>query len=117
MDFSGAVDLGRKKNTSVVEETNIGLYVWEMPDGAWVADEEGHWMYIQGRKGDIRLIGKLTEAARSYGITEGRPVFLPGLRPISDEEYEEQRQRLRMGLVPDTKDYYSQLDDVKHGKQ
>lgn len=116
MDFSGAVDLGNKKNTSVVEETNIGIYVWEMSDGSWVADEDGNFMLIRGRRGDVMLIGKITDAARSYGITEGRPVFLAGHRPVSEEEYQEQRARLHMGLVPDTKDYHSQLDDLKNAE-
>lgn len=116
MDFSGAVDLGKKNRTSVVEETDIGVYVWEMPDGSWVADEEGNWMLIQAKKGDLKRIAQLRDAAVSYGINEGRAVFLAGHRPISQEEYEEQRARLALGLVPDPEDAYSQMDDLRNAK-
>ncbi len=106
----------RTPKIRTVEETNIGMYVWEMPDGRWVGDDEGHFMYIRGRRGDLAMIGKLADAARSYGITEGRAVFLSGHRPVSDEEYEEQRQRMMFGLNPDPKDYYAQLDELKYGR-
>lgn len=73
-------------------------------------------MHIVSMRGDQKRIAQLRDAAKSFGITTGRPVFLEGNRPVSDEEYEEQRQRLLFGLVPDTKDNFSQLDDLKHGR-
>lgn len=116
MDFSGAVDLGKKSRTSVVEETNIGIYVWEMPDGSWVADDEGNWMNIPSKKGDLRRINMLKEAANSYGIYEGRPVFLSGHYRVSEDEYQEQRQRLQEGLIPDKNDIFALRDDDRNGK-
>lgn len=116
MDFSGAVDLEKKNRTSVVEETNIGIYVWEMPDGRWVGDEDGNFMLIRAKKGDLKRISQIKDAAKSYGITEGRPVFLAGHRPVSEEEYQEQRARLHLGLVPDPEDVYSQIDDLRNAK-
>lgn len=99
-----------------VEETDIGLYVWEMPDGRWVGDDEGHFMNIPAKKGDIRRIEQLRDAAKGYGVTEGRPVFLSGKRRVSDEQYEEQRQRLLFGLTPDPEDNFAQLDELKYGR-
>lgn len=99
-----------------VEETDIGLYLWEMPDGRWVADEDGNWMNISARRGDLKRIAELQAVAKSYGITEGRAVFLSGHRRVTEEEYEEQRQRLMFGLVPDPEDNYSQLDELKYGR-
>lgn len=116
MDFSNAVDLGKKERLRAVEETNIGVYVWELPDGRWVGDEDGNWMLIQAKKGDLKRIAQLQDAARSYGVEEGRPVFLSGHRPVDDETYEEQRQRMMLGLVPDKEDNFSQLDDLKYGR-
>lgn len=99
-----------------VSETNIGVYLWEMPDGSLVSDDEGRRMYIQAKRGDLKRIAAITDAARSYGIVEGRPLFVEQVRPVSDEEFEEQRQRMLFGLVPDVQDSYSQLDDLRHGK-
>lgn len=117
MDTKNSVDLGKKKSSvRTVNEAEYGVYVWEMPDGRWVGDDEGNWMLISGVKGDRVAMKKLEEAAKSYGITEGAPVFLSGHRRVSDEEYEEQRQRMLLGLVPDTKDAYSQLDEIRYGR-
>lgn len=116
MDFSGAVDLGKKTRTSVVEETDIGLYVWEMPDGSIVTDEEGNIMNIPGKKGDPKRMRMLADAAKAHGIEEGAPLFYPGHRRITEEEYWQQRDRLQMGLVPDPEDAYSQLDEIRNAK-
>lgn len=100
-----------------VEETEFGIYVWEMPDGAWVAaDNDGHFMMITAKRGDRKRIAQLRDAAKSFGVTEGKPVFLSGKRPVTDEEYEEQRQRMLFGLTPDPEDSFSQLDELKYGR-
>lgn len=101
---------------NTVEETDIGLYVWEMPDGRWVGDDEGNFMNIKAKKGDIRRISQLADAARAHGINEGRAVFLSGKRRVTDEQYEEQRQRLMFGLTPDPEDNFAQLDELKYGR-
>lgn len=116
MDFSGAVDLGKKTRTSVVEETNIGIYVWEMPDGSIVQDEDGNIMNIPGKKGDRKRMLMLEAAAKAHGIYEGAPLFYPGHRRITEEEYQQQRERLQLGLVPDPEDAYSQLDEIRNAK-
>lgn len=90
--------------SKLVEEVPYGIYVWEMPDGRWVGDDSGHYMNIFSLKGDRKKIQMLRDAARSYGITEGKPVFLSGQRPVTDEEYEEQLMRMKWGLVPDPQD-------------
>lgn len=100
----------------VVEETNIGVYVWEMPDGKWVGDDDGHFMHIVAKKGDQRRIDEIRAAARGFGVTEGEPVFLSGHRPVSDEEYEEQVERLNEGLVPDKYDLPSMIERYKRGR-
>jgi len=103
-------------NIRTIEETDIGIYVWEMPDGRWVGDGEGNWMNIRARKGDRKRIAAMVDAAKAHGITEGRAVFVSGVRPVTDDEYEEQRQRMLFGLTPDPQDSYAQLDELKYGR-
>lgn len=113
MDFSQAVDLSPKPNIRSVEETNLGIYVWEMPDGSYVGDGEGHFMMIPARKGDLGRIAKLRDAAKYYGVEEGRPVFLSNRRPVTDEEYEQQKARLELGLDPDPMSLRNQVAVLK----
>lgn len=100
----------KKNKLKEVAETKYGVYVWQMPDGKWVGDDEGHYMLIPSVYGDPIKIKMLTEAARSYGVIEGAPKFLPGRRKVSDEEYAEQEARLKAGLTPDPWDIGEGLD-------
>ena len=72
-----------------VKESRFGLYVWMMPDGQIVANEDLDWLNIPSVEGDVEKIRKLRDAVRYYGIAEGQPVFLPGRRRVTDEELEE----------------------------
>jgi len=103
-------------NIRTIEETDIGIYVWEMPDGRWVGDGEGNWMNIRAKKGDFKRIAAMADAAKAHGVTEGRAVFVSGVRPVTDDEYEEQRQRMLFGLTPDPHDSYAQIDELKYGR-
>jgi hypothetical protein len=56
-------------------------------------------------KGDISQITKLKEAAIYYGDSgDGKAVFVPGLTRITDEEYTEQVDRMKNGLIPSMND-------------
>lgn len=101
----------------IVEETDYGLYLWEMPDGSIVADDEKNFLNIPGRRGDMQKIKILTETVRSYGIHEGKAVFLSGHRRVTDEEYEYQKQRLEWGLIPDEMDYGAARDELMNYKK
>ena len=76
-----------------VEEVPYGTYVWQMPDGKIVADENGNYMCIFATKGSVSKINALREMAKSYGLEDGKPMWISGARPVSDEEYAEQKQR------------------------
>lgn len=99
-----------------VDDIPYGIYVWRMPDGRYVGDEDGNWMNVVAKKGDPKRIAQLKDAARYYGIEDGAPHFLSGNRRVTDEEHEEQRRRMDWGLVPDPQDIGSDLDDLKHGR-
>lgn len=107
------MELNTTRKPTVIDELPFGLYVWEMPNGQWVGDDEGNFLNIAAMKGDVKRISQITDAARSYGITEGRPVFLSGHRQIDDEEYERQRMRMQWGLVPDEEDLPNMMEQLR----
>ena len=96
----------------IIEETDYGLYLWEMPDGSIVADDDKNYLNIPARRGDKEKLKLLKDAVRSFGIEEGRPIFLSGHRRVTDEEYEYQKQRLEWGLIPDEMDYGAARDEL-----
>lgn len=89
---------------SQVDETKFGVYVWMLPDGSLVADEDHNWLSIASDEGNIKRIMELQSAAISYGINEGYAYFMRGHRKVDDEEYERQKERLKSGLIPDELD-------------
>ena len=107
------MDLGNLKKTEVAEETNLGIYVWEMPDGRWIGDDEGNFLSVTSMKNNKSKIEALIKAVKSYGINEGQPKFLSGRRKIDDEEFEYQNQRLKWGMVPDPLDIGNYKDEMK----
>lgn len=104
--------LTRKNSPRVIKEVNWGLYVWEMPDGRWIGDDEGNFLNIPSTEGDLSRIKKLSDAVRSYGIHSGRPKFLAGHRQVTDEEYERQQDRMRLGLLPDEYDIPALIEEM-----
>lgn len=107
------MDLGKLKRATVKEETRLGIYVWEMPDGRWIGDDDGNYLSVTSMKGNKARIDLLANAVRGYGIYEGSPKFLEGRRKIDDEEFEYQKQRLEWGLVPDPLDIGNYKDEMK----
>lgn len=81
-----------------------GLYFWRLPDGHLLKDEDGRMLNIPSVKNDIGQIAKLRQAAAHYGYSEGEPWFYAGVNRATDEEYEEQMDRLNEGLIPSLND-------------
>lgn len=100
-----------------VEEVNYGVYVWQMPNDALVADEQGNYLSIYAIKGDVAKIKALRDAVKYHGIDEGQPLWLSGHRKITDEEYEYQKQRLDLGLVADEWDIPALKEDLVNKKK
>lgn len=92
----------RKKNRlKEVKETNLGVYIWQMPDGSLLVDEDMNFLSITAMRGDITAMSRITDAAKNLGYGDGHPIFAEGRMKIDDEEYEEQVQRLNDGQIPD----------------
>ncbi|SRR5687767_1794501 len=89
---------------TVISETDLGIYVWQMPDGRFVTDKDLNVMNIVSRRNDLQAMATLTRVARKHDIHEGRPYFIEGARRTDDEELKEQVERMKAGLVPDPYD-------------
>jgi hypothetical protein len=88
------------KVRQVRENTDIGVYVWELPGGSYFSDGDGNFLSIASREYDLNKIKNITDAARHYGQPEGKAVFLAGAGKVSDAEYAEDLERMNEGLTP-----------------
>jgi len=106
--------MGRNlKNAQVVVEDDFGVCVWQMPDGAFLGDDEGRFLSLQGALYDPLIEIKMRKAAKYYLGEEaelGGPFWLPGSRQVTDNEAEDQMDRLLEGKIPDVADQASQLE-------
>ena len=105
------------KNPAVIEDTNYGVYIWRTADGKAVVDADYNYMMIASKKGDARKIRLLKEAAIAHGITDGHEEFHAGSRPISHDEWEEQKARQEAGYVPDEYDLGNLIDEYNYAKE
>lgn len=99
---------GQIGNTKVqvIEEnfSNFGTYVWMKPNGKPFMDSDKNVLSIEGMKDDKNKIKELADAAKYWGQPEGRAVFYPNMKKISDEEHSEQVDRMSQGLIPSMND-------------
>ena len=100
----------------LIEEYNWGIYVWKTPEGKVIKNDNGDFLIINSIKNDKDQIEKLERAAKSLGVESGSPIFLSGHRPVSEEQYEYQKSRLSMGLVPDELDYFAAKEELESKK-
>ena len=107
------MDINKTRSKILEEESTLGIYVWEMPDGRWIGDDDGNFLSITSKKGNRTNIDALAREVSTFGIYEGGPKFLSARRKIDDEEFQHQKQRLDWGLVPDPLDIGSYKDDMK----
>lgn len=106
----------RSRNIKHIEEVPWGVYIFVTPQGI-LADEEHRPLSIAAMKGDQRRIKQLIDAAKSYGFPDGKPYFMSGHRKITDEEWEEQRFRHVMGLLPDEYDVGALSEELRAKKR
>lgn len=99
------------KPKRTIDEPNLklGICVWQFPDGRYLQDSDGN--YLTAGPALLNHPGinqKMIDAARSCGVTDGRPFWLPGFRKVTHSEWEDQMERLLDGKVPDVVDLYRQ---------
>jgi hypothetical protein len=90
----------------VIQEnfSNFGTYVWHKPNGKAFTDGQGNALSIESMNGDQTRVAELENAARYWGQPEGKAVFYPNMKKISDEEHSEQVDRMANGLIPNMND-------------
>lgn len=94
-----------------------GVYVFQCEDGEYLGDGDGNLMNIFGLRADARIHARtILQAAAHYGFTKGKVQFWAGQRPVTDEEYETQMARHKLGLTPDEQDMSAFLDDMETRK-
>jgi hypothetical protein len=89
----------------IEKKYNWGLYVYKKSNGKWFTDGDGNILNIESMRNDIDKISQLKTAAKHYGDPgDGEAVFVPGLTRVTDEEYSEQLDRMKQGLIPSMND-------------
>lgn len=96
----------QKPRMQVIKEefSLFGTYVWMKPNGKPFMDADKNVLSIEGMKDDKNKIKELADAAKYWGQPEGRAVFYPNMKKISDEEHSEQVDRMKQGLIPSMND-------------
>lgn len=96
--------LGKAKVTIIDKQYDWGIYVWKKANGKWFTDGNGNILNIPSYKNDENQLRKLKETAAHYGEPDGQPVFFAGMGRVTDEEYSEQIDRMKNGLIPNMND-------------
>ena len=87
----------------VVNEYPYGVCIWRDADGCILGDEDNNFLSIAGNCNDPIVEAKMEKAARYWmgASFSGGPSWVSGARKISDDEYDDQKDRLLQGKVPD----------------
>ena len=92
---------GIKSRVSQVKNPEkYGLYVWVTEEGKIFTDDDGNIMNIPAEEYDLDKIAKIRDAARYYGQEGGSPKFIPGVGRATDDEYEQDMERMLSGRTP-----------------
>jgi hypothetical protein len=96
--------IGETKVTLIDKKYDWGIYVWKKSNGKWFTDGNGNILNIPSMKGDLARIAELKQAAAYYGEPDGEAYFFAGMGRVTDEEYSEQVDRMKAGLIPNLND-------------
>lgn len=97
-------DMGTVKITPVEKQGDWGLYMWKLPNGKILGDPDGNVLNIPGRSHDFIAMQKLREAAKDYGQLEGTVIFKAHISRVTEDEYQEQLERMIDGKIPSLTD-------------
>lgn len=96
--------IGESKVTVLDKQYDWGIYFWKKANGKPFTDGNGNVLNIPSHRGDAIQIHKLEQEAKALGQGDGSYEFMPGVERVSEEEYAEQVQRMKEGLIPNLND-------------
>lgn len=96
--------IGDSKITILDKQYDWGIYFWKKANGKPFTDGNGSVLNIPSHRGDQIQIQRLVREATALGQGDGSYEFLPGVSRVSDEEYSEQVDRMKQGLIPNLND-------------
>ena len=96
--------VGESKLTVMDKQYDWGIYFWKKANGKPFTDGNGSVLNIPSHRGDALQIHKLQQEATALGQGDGSYEFMPGVGRISEEEYSEQVDRMKQGLIPNMND-------------
>lgn len=90
------------KNMKVkkVKQSDVGTYVWRLPNGNLLANEDGEILNCPAVRGDFGQQIAIAKAARSFGYEEGSAVFEEVHRCTESEYWEQVNQFVNEGVSP-----------------
>jgi len=91
--------MNKPKLSIVKDKSKYGIYVWMLPDGNIFTDEDKNVLNIPSEYGDITKMAEIRKAAAHYGQPDGKAVFIPGVGRLTEEEYEQDVERMNSGLL------------------
>lgn len=78
---------------SKIRESDIGVYVWQLPNGNILADTDGNILNVPSEFGNLSKMVELQVAAKHYGYPDGKAVF-EEVHRCTEQEYQDQMQEL-----------------------
>jgi len=96
--------IGESKITFLDKNYDWGIYFWKKANGKPFTDGNGSVLNIPSHRGDQIQIQKLVKEATALGHGDGSYEFIPGVSRVSEEEYSEQVDRMKQGLIPNLND-------------
>ena len=96
--------IGDSKITILDKQYDWGIYFWKKANGKPFTDGNGSVLNIPSHRGDQIQIAKLVREATALGQGDGSYEFMPGVSRVTDEEYSEQVDRMKQGLIPNLND-------------
>lgn len=96
--------IGDSKVTVLDKNYDWGIYVWIKANGKPFTDGSGNVLNIPSHRGDGIQLEKLKREATYLGQGDGKAEFYAGMARISEEEYSEQLDRMKQGLIPNLND-------------
>lgn len=102
--FRAPGQIGDTKLTVLDKQYDWGIYFWKKANGKPFTDGNGNVLNIPSHRGDAIQIHKLKQEATALGQGDGSYEFMPGVERVSEDEYAEQVERMKQGLIPNLND-------------